>query len=302
MPRTLQRLIICVAVVIGGWIWVQTSAGLLAADGSSGISLLSARWHPVAASFGVVLTGLPAIGLGLIAAASGNPILGLLAVAGSLSILAAHGGAVDGWLRRHEHLSGAYGALIGEVILWQVGVVLLLLLIQTARPALRRGWSALAFDRRPDSAFALQLTRPWSVGGGLICAAVAAVVGFLLIRSSDTGQVIGSLVVAFAAGSTAATTICRRCNPLGVFFSPALVAIGVYLWVVIAFGADADQLRAAWYLQESEGGLTSSKLPGLAKALPIHFISAGLVGCCLGLGIGGGFVADDAPRDRTNNA
>lgn len=293
LPKTRQRLLVLLAVLVGGAAWVWPSSVLLAADGSTGISLLSARWHPVAATAFVVVTGVPALLLALVAAAAGNPILGVLASALALCILAGYGGSMHGWLERQEALSGAYAELIAEVLIWQAGVLLLLLLIRRARPALRRGWPALAFDDRADGAFALRLTRPWSVGAGLVCAVVAAAVGFFLIRKGDSGQVLGSLLVAFTLGGLAAGAAFPGCNPLGLLFSPALVAIGAYAWVLLRLGDDPEQIRAAWHIQEGAGGGTRSLLPGLALALPIHYASAGLAGCCIGIGLGGSSAAGD---------
>ena len=73
LPKTRQRLLVLLAVLGGGAAWVWPSSVLLAADGSTGISLLSARWHPVAATAFVVVTGVPALLLALVAAAAGNP-------------------------------------------------------------------------------------------------------------------------------------------------------------------------------------------------------------------------------------
>ena len=197
-------------------------------------------------------------------------------------------------------LPGAYLQLLVEMFVWQTGVVLMLILMQRLRGPLRRRWPRLALDDRPDKAFALRLARPWSVGAGFVCAAVAATVAFFLIRRSDTGQVLGSLLVAFTLGGLAAGAVYPRCNPLGVFFSPVLVAGGAYIWVLLHFGAaDPGRVLAAWYLQEGAGGGAHSDLPGLAMALPIHYISAGLAGCCLGLGLGAGAAAgDDDPAPQ----
>lgn len=294
LPRTRQRLIVFLAVLVGGCLWVWSSPGLGAADGSSGISLLSGRWHPLTATVVVTAAGLPAIGFGLVAAASGNSLWGLFTVAASLCVLAAHGGGMHGWLRRHEQLPGDYLQLILEMFVWQAGLILMLILIRRSRPHLRRRWPVLVLDDRPDQALVLRLCRPWSVGPGLTCAGVAATVAFFLIRNSDAGQVIGALLVAFTLGGWAAKAVWSGYNCLTVLASPALVAVGAYAWVLLHFGgADAESVLSAWYLQEGAGAGVGGALPGLALALPIHYISAGLVGCCLGLGLGGEGAGDD---------
>jgi len=284
-PSIRQKLIVLLAVLVGGWSWGVASAPLAAADGSTGISLVSGRLALPMAVAVVLLAGLPAIGLGLAASACSNAICGLFVVAVSLCVLAAHGGSMQGWALRTDHASAGYLQLALEVLVWHAGVLFLLALIQFVRLRARARWPAAALDDRPDNVLSVPFGRPWSVGAGLVSAAVAAVVASCLIRSADGGQVIGSLLVAFALGGIAAGAVFPGCNPLGVLCSPAVVAVAAYVWVAFQFaGHEQADLLAAWYLRQGAGD--GFALPSVAIALPIHYASAGVVGCCMGISIG----------------
>ena len=282
-----QKLIVLVAVVVGWAAWAWVAPLLLAADGSEGISLLSGRLSPVTATGVALLAGLPAIALGMVASVGGNPLAGVFAVATALCVLATRGGAMGGWLQRSDHLPGAYFLLILEVLVWQVGVVLLLALFRSVRAPARRRWPSLAQDGRTDTAFALRAPGPRSLVGGLICAAVAAAVASVLLRTAGSGQVIGALFVAFALGGVAAGLALPGCNPVGVLLSPALVAVAAYAWVLLSFGAQGQTELVAAY-QQRQGAAGGGWYPTLAFALPIHYASSALAGCCVGVSIGTG--------------
>jgi hypothetical protein len=77
-------------------------------------------------------------------------------------------------------------------------------------------------------------------------------------------------------------------NPVGVLFSPALVALAVYVYMMMGFESDRSVLEA-WCGQG---------LPGLVLALPIHYISAGVAGCAAGVGLAQGIDAAKARAIR----
>ena len=294
-PSIRQKLIVLVAVVAGGWAWGWASAPLAAADGSTGISLLSSRLGLPMAVAVVVLAGLPAIGLGLAASACSNTICGLFVVAVSLCVLAAHGGSMQGWVLRTDDASVGYLKLAMEMLVWQAGVLLVLALIQSVRSRVRARWPAAALDDRPETVLSVQFGRPWSVSAALVSAAVALAVASCLIRSADGGQVIGSLLVAFALGGIAAGALFPGCSPLGVLCGPAAVAVVAYVWVAYQFAGDEQaKLLGAWYLRQGAG--SAGGLPGVALALPIHYASAGIIGCCLGISIGAN--GDESNRSK----
>ena len=300
-PSMRQKLIVLVAVLAGGWAWGWASAPLAAADGSTGISLVSGRLALPPAVAVVVLAGLPAIGLGLVASVCSNTICGLFVVGVSLCVLAAHGGSMQGWVLRTDHASAGYLQLAMEMLVWQAGVLVLVALIQSVRPRVRTRWPAVALDDRPDTVLSVPFGRPWSIGAAVVSAAVAVAVASCLIRSADGGQVIGSLLVAFALGGIAAGAVFPGCSPLGVLCSPAAVAVGAYLWVAFQFaGHEQAELLAAWYLRQGAG--SGGGLPGVALALPIHYASAGVVGCCIGITIGAGHTEQGKTRRRTKPA
>lgn len=129
----------------------------------------------------------------------------------------------------------------------------------------------------------------------LLCAFVAGVVGLLLIRDTDTGQVLAGLVVAFMIGGIVAQTVFPQHNPIGVIASPLIVAVVAY---VMAMQMDGAQIHERWI------GLATSFTPpaGLAMALPIHYMSAGLAGACMGVGVARAFeqakpVEEDGARE-----
>lgn len=280
MPRMRQRVVIVVAMVAGAmaWSWV---AGLLAApDGSSGISLMSARVGVAGAVAVLGCAGVVAMMLGVVASATGNALSGVFAVSGSLGVLAALGGPIDGWMLR-SRLPGDYLYLMFEVLLWQAGWVAMVLLIQFNRSSVRTRWPALAFEDHLGVDLHVRFPRVQSLAAGVVCGACAGVVGYFLIRSSDSGQVIGSLLAAFTAGGLVAGLVFPQVNPAGVLFGPAWVALGSYLCVWVGYSGEQAVLEA-WFA----GGL-----PGVALALPIHYASAGVAGCAMGVGLAQGIEA-----------
>ena len=56
---------------------------------------------------------------------------------------------------------------------------------------------------------------------------------------------------------------------------------------------DKPDLLASWY----DGGVL-----GMARALPIHYASAGVIGCCLGIGWAQAVAGDSpAPKKKDEN-
>ena len=82
-------------------------------------------------------------------------------------------------------------------------------------------------------------------------------------------------------GGFATGLIFPQVNPAAILFSPAMVAVGVYGYVVMSYGNPEDLLRAVY----------NNQFPGVALALPIHYVSAGVAGCAAGMGIAQGIEA-----------
>jgi hypothetical protein len=280
-----HKIIMVVSVIIGSAVWACANDVLRASDASSGLSLVSASAPPVTVAIMTVLWGLPAMGLGLLATVSRKAISGLLVTAVSLCLLAIVGGEQAGWMYR-SNLPDEYGRLMVEMLVWQIGMVVLLLIYQQYADLLRQKLPKL-IDTQQHHSLDIHVLQ-WdkrTILAGLVCAVVAWVVGGLLMRTSATGQIIGALIVAFGFGGFMAQLIFPNSNPIGVMFSPMLVAVVAYALVLYRFN-DQGQVLDAWYRMGGTFSALPPRLPPLAQALPIHFISAGIVGCCLGAGIG----------------
>lgn len=274
LPRAQHRFVITATLMIGAVLWSSVLGLLVSPDGSSGLSLLSAQIGVVGGVLAVAVAGLGVLGLGLIASAMGNPLGGVFAVSGSLCLLAAKGGPIDGWMMRSD-LPHDYSGLMVEMLIWQVGVVVMLVAIQWLRSPVRAMWPALAYDDHLGVDIHIRFPQIQAWGAGVVCAVCATGVALLAVRTSDVGQVLGALFFSFAVGGVAAGLIFPRINPAGVLFGPALVALTAYAYMWLAFHHTEDVL-AAWYRQQ---------LPGVALALPVHYASAGVAGCASGLGL-----------------
>jgi len=274
LPTMRRRSVIVLAMMIGAMAWTSIYGLLSPVDGSSGVSLMSSRIGTPGATLLVAVTGLVGLGLGLIVSVMGNPLGGVFAVAAGLSALAIKGGSIDGWMLRSD-LPGDYACLMMGVLIWQTGVVIILYAVGWLRSPLRALWPALAYDDHlgVDIHLRFPQLQAWSAGG--VCAVCGLGVGCVLIRTSDVGQVIAALLVSFGIGGLVAGVIFPRVNPIGILFSPAMVAIAAYTYMWTGFDNSEAVLRA-WYGQQ---------LPGIALALPIHYISAGVGGAAAGVGM-----------------
>jgi hypothetical protein len=178
-------------------------------------------------------------------------------------------------------LPGAYGGLIVEMLMWHAALAATLAAIQFARSPLRSRVPALAFDDHLGLDTAMAVPRTQSLLAGLLCAAAATLCGSLLLQSTDSAQVVLGLMLAFAIGGMVGHMVFPQTNPVGILFSPALVAIAAYAFVLLRFNASQGKLLAGWL----DPGLgTWQRVPHLARALPIHYASAAVAGAALGIG------------------
>ncbi len=274
LPTIRQRVVIVTAMIIGAAAWLSVTSILIAPDGSDGVSLMSARVGVVAAVLIVAVVGVFALGFGLIASVMGNPLSGVFAVSGGLGVLACKTGAIDGWMRRSV-LPDDYSDLMVEVLIWQAGVVIMLSAIQWLRSPMRAIWPALAYEDHLGVDIHLRFPQAQAWAAGAVCAVCGSGMGCLLIRDANVGQVVGSLVMSFGVGGLVAGLIFPQVNPVGILFSPAMVAIGAYAYARLGF-QNADELLQVWYGQQ---------LPGIVLVLPIHYASAGVAGCAVGVGL-----------------
>ncbi len=273
-PRIRHRLVIALTALAGAFVWLLIAGALKPADGLGGISLLWSHTGVAQALMLVALAGLPSLVMGLVISAMGNPMSGLFVVCAGLSALALWGGPIDGWMTR-AHLPGDYQWLMLESLIWQAGVVVMLMSIQRLRSPMRAWYPALAYDDHLGVDVHLHHPHLQAWIGGAIASVCGFALGWFLIRSSDPAQVVVSLLAAFAAGGVAAGLIYPQASPVGVLFSPTFVALAAYAYAMASFQTDADML-GAWYQQN---------LPGVTLVLPIYYTSAGTAGCTLGLGL-----------------
>ncbi len=301
-PSLRHRVLIAVSVVLGALIWLWARGVLQAADGGSGYTIVGAQAGPIVATVVVALLGVPVVALGLFVSTTGHPLSGIFTVAAALAILAGTGGSIDGWLIRHveaDALPAAYTGLIGEVLLWQIGVVIMLTVIARLRSPLRTRYPALAYDDHLGVDVHIRLPQMQAVVAGVASAVIAGFFAYHLIRSTDAGQVMWSLILAFTAGGCLAHLTFPHSNPVGILLSPALVAIAAYTWIMLGtpFHSSDGVLELAFNLRYRV------PLPaGLAFALPIHYVAAGTVGTTLGIGLAHAFEASKTPAAPENPA
>jgi hypothetical protein len=280
LPSLRQRLIIGLAVAVGATSWLLVAAALRVADGSTGISITTAAVGPAAAALIMVVAAVPAVIGGLVVACTGNPLSGVFAVATALCIVAGWGGSIDEWIIRDAATPpGIYGWLIVEVCVWEAALLVTLALMRTVPEHLRHPLRALISEDHLNADVAPRRVNVKSAAAAAICASIGAVLSLFILRSTESGQVIWALILAFLIGGLAAHLIVPDSDCWAILLSPGLVAVVAYTWVLLSFD-DRAPFLAAWY----GVGRTATAMPGPALALPIHYASAALVGCTLGVG------------------
>lgn len=275
LPWMRQRLMIAAVVVLGAACWLAVGRMLLASDGASGVSLFTARSGPVMAALALAMVAVPVLVAGLIVSSSGHTLAGVFAVTFSLGVLAGWGGPIDGWMRRAS-LPSDFSRLMIEVGLWQIGIVVMLVVIQRLRSSLRPRLPSMLVVEHLGSHTQLQFPDGRAIGAGLLAAVVSGSMAFVLLRSTSTGQVIGGLLIAFVVGGMAAQMIFPQDNPVGILLSPAVVALLAYGYMMMNFFTQ-DQVLHAWY---------TGKIPGPSLVLPIYYASFAVAGAAMGVGLG----------------
>ncbi len=274
LPPLKHRLVIGIVLVAGALCWLLARGALMPADGSMGVSLLDARAGLVPGLFILILAGLPAIIAGLIAASTGNPLAGAFTISFSLLPLAAMGGSIEGWLRRAE-LPGGYKSLAFEAVIWLVLWAGVLVMVDLLRVRVRPTMNVIAVKHHQGAKMKLGLPGGMPIVAGLLTAAAGAFLSNILIRSSDAGQVNCSLILGFGTAALIAQMSVPQRNPLLILLSPMLCAAAAYLYIGSAYTVTDDLVS----------DLYSRGILNLALALPIHYASAGVAGCALGVGL-----------------
>jgi hypothetical protein len=274
LPQLKHRLIIGLSIVLGGLCWLFALGALTPADGSTGLSLMDASAGTPSAVLIVIATGIPAIIAGLVVASTGNPLTGVFTVSGSLLLLSAMGGSIDGYLRRAE-LPADFKTLAIESAIWLVLLAVIFVVIDRLRTSVRPSLQKLAAKHHLGTRTKLTFPGVKPLLAGLITTAGGAFFCNLLIQSSDGGQVNGALILGFGVAALIGNMTIPQRNPLVILLSPMIVSAGAYLWIAQSY-TTTDTLLFDLY---------THNFLNLALALPIQYASAGVCGCALGVGL-----------------
>jgi len=272
LPSLKQRIIIVAAIAVGAWCWLTVEPSLLRPDMGPGISLLFSRAGWFAGLFYLVAAGLPAIFLGMVASGAAHPLAGVFSISFALAILATAGGAIDGLLWQADG-SGVYLLLALEAVIWAALLAGVLVAVARSRLWIRRRFPRLTTDRHFGTATKLRLPGVDAMLSGLVCATVSGLIVWIGLKATDAGQVFGTLTLGFALGALLAHQFFAHANPTAMLLSPCLVAVVAYLYAWNHYPAYDAMMLA----------LNTGDLPALARALPIHYASAGVAGCVLGV-------------------
>ena len=279
------------AIIVSTLCMLLILPALTTADGSSGLSLIDARVGVVWACGLLLLAGLPALLLGLYVSSAGNPLSGMFTIGFALLVLAAHGGSMTGliWRQADRPRSQASGGSIFmqfeiEMVLWALAWCLMMLLLRKYRTRIR----GLMVPRWLKTNFSIQMpieeddtprfvlhVRPMMAG--LLCATFAFVLCKVFMQTPATGQVLGSILLAFIIAGLTARLILPTGNVVYLLLSPLLVGFATYaLGAVLHGSASADDLIFRWQRGEITGPMF---------AMPIHWASAGIIGVSVGIGV-----------------
>lgn len=281
LPTLKHRFILTFAIAVGAVCWLWSEDALSAVDASPGITLVDAQAGFVPALLLMLLAGLPAVLLGLVAGAVANPVSGVFSVAMSMMILGAVGGGSSGYFRR-AHMPGGFGWLVLDLVLWLLPYVALVALLAQLRAPMRRRLPFLTSPAYREQPLHRQVFSLPTLTSGLVCAAISGLLTHLIVWS-DGGQIVGGLLLSFAIGSLLTRAFVPQGGALGILLSPAIVAVAAYLFGLFTF-ASHDAFLAAWY---------AGQVTGIVQALPVHYASAAIAGACIGYGLAQGLLSSE---------
>ncbi|MCC6681201.1 MAG: hypothetical protein IT445_09920 [Phycisphaeraceae bacterium] len=272
LPSLKQRLILLLAVLIGTWCLLIVRQPLQTIDQGPGLSLLIAQVGlPMGLAY-LLLGSLAALVLGVLASGAAHPLAGVFSISLSLAILAVRGGAIDGLLWRADS-PRVYLMLALESLIWVVWLVMVIVVVARSRLWVRRRFPRLTTEQHFGTTTKLRFPGFDALLAGLTCATVGGLASWVLLTSTDSGQVFGGLMISFALGGLIAQQVVNGGNPAAIVLSPMLVAISAYLYVWMKY-PDMQALLLGW---------NTGQLPALARALPIHYASAAVAGCIIGV-------------------
>ncbi|MBB6430678.1 hypothetical protein [Algisphaera agarilytica] len=281
LPSQTQRVLMLFAVIIGTVAWWWLGGFLPPSDGLHGWSLFDASTGKAPAVGLLLLTALPALLAASFVAVSGNPISGVFCVA-LAGTIAHHGNGFAGVARRAAD-SGGQSALFPQLAVELILGIALLALLLLGLQAARRLWVQrvplrLRSRHLGEQLDLLKLDQK-SLTAGLVTAAIGAVLSAGLLRNEDPQQVAGGLVLAFSLAALIGHAVSPNHRPFASLIAPAVVGIVGYAWAW-------QSLRGTAENDALLGALYGNELPGLAMGLPLHYLTAGVLGCTIGIGIG----------------
>ena len=289
LPSQSQRVWMLLAVLVGlpGWWW--WAGRLQPGDGLGGWLLSESPGGWWWAVLGVVVLGLPVLAGAAVVAGRGSGLTGAWCVA-LCGLVAGAGlgggrlgvGGLGGVMRRADEsgrLELLYPTMAVEVVVWfgllSLGLGLLEWLGRRVKRRLPARWTSRHLG---------PTLRLWGVSrAGLGAAAVVAVVGGglteLTVVNAEPGQVAGGLILSFALAGLVGQTVFPNDRPWAMLMAPGGVAAAGYGWAAWHFtgtGGEGAMLEA----------LYTHRLPGLAAGLPVHHVTAGVLGVITGVGLG----------------
>lgn len=281
LPSQTQRVLMLFAVVSGTAAWWWLAGFLVPGDGLHGWSLSDAKVGGWTAFVLLLMTALPALVAAGMVAAAGNPLSGVFCVA-LAGAIAHHGNGFAGVARRAVDAgeqTSLYQHLAVELGLGVVIVGLMLVTLQAAGHLWRQRLPHRLRSRHLGESLDLWKLDHKSLTAGLITAALGAVLTAGLVRNDNPQQVAGGLILAFSLAALVGHAVAPNHRPLASLIAPAVVGVVGYgwAWQRLRGSGEGDGLLSALYRNE---------LPGLAMGLPLHYLTAGVLGCAIGIGIG----------------
>lgn len=286
LPSLRNRLLITLTAGLGVFTWLFAVQFMIPTDRSSGLSLFASSSGVPVAILAALLAGIPVTLLGLVSAAGGHPLAGVFSVTASLAIAAATRGRMLGWVQRNADthtLPHAYRGLMLEAVIWFVGLLAMLMVIQYLRSPLRSRIPALASHDHLGANTNVRFPNGLALAAGAITAMIGGLLCTVFIRSDATGQVVCGLLLSFTLASVAAQLIVRQANPVMILLAPLAVAMVGYGYVAFSYDT-ADQFIRAWQ---------TGRVVGPALAMPVFFVSAAVAGCAIGVGLAQSMLSGD---------
>jgi len=187
-------------------------------------------------------------------------------------------------------------ALLGGAVAWHLAGTLALGLLGLAPGVAGMTWLlGRTIPGGIGRADRTEKADPDTPGSDMVRTAAVMVIGgvlaVLLLRTVETGQMIGGLILAFGAAAVAGDVLLPGRPRLVLLLAPLALGFGAYLWVWVNPPAGAS-LWAAFMAPEP------GAFPVLAAVPPVFYASAGVAGVAGGLGLRAAVYAQQAEESR----